>query len=366
MQIIDWLIILTTYFLSVGLYVAGFAATYYFTGGFIAKSVLLVLTSLITNTLQRLNTAGFLHNPMRLKESVRTWVRYWTLHNDYFGEDKLSRRLWILLFLNISPIQHLSTDTICAVMLFQAGSMLDTSKVYIISLFRTFQMPFAYLLQFSFSPKKSIDVISMLCKRKKSSFTLLHVFPWCAALYTYSLLVHHSLRTHTHTRTTHLLYRNYQLIVILTNSWPSSPKWQNVTFWRNWPISSGIVTVDSKFMVTKSFKRKLKGHGLVEGGGELGVWWRWRWGWVGRQAHSSWMSNPWSFACSPLDNWSSIYSPVITSLVPALWVSHLFLVSLLPVCFQLCSQLFTSGLMIRNLFLVLQSEVLRLVSRTWQ
>lgn len=125
------------------------------------------------------------------------------------------------------------------------------------------------------------------------------------------------------------------------NSWPSPPKWQNVTFRRNWPISSGTASVDSTFTATESFKRQRKGHRLVEGG----------------YAHSSRMSDPWSFACSPLDNWSSIYSPVITSLVPAPWVGHLFLVSLLLVCFQLCSQLFTSGPMIRNLFLVLQSVV---------
>lgn len=140
---------------------------------------------------------------------------------------------------------------------------------------------------------------------------------------------------------THLLYSNHWLIVILMNSWPSSLKWQSVTFRRNWPVSPGAVSADSEFAATKSFKKQLKGQRLVEGG----------------DAHSSRMSNPWSFACSLLDNWSSIYSPVITGLVPAPWADHLFLVSLLPVCFQLCSQLFTSGPMIRNLFLVLQSVV---------
>lgn len=126
----------------------------------------------------------------------------------------------------------------------------------------------------------------------------------------------------------------------------SSLQWQNVTFGRNWPISSGTVSTDSKFTETKSFKRHQKGTALfgicLDGG------------WF---ACSSRMSNPRSFAGSPLDNWSSIYSPVITSLVPAPCISHLFLVSLELVCFQLCSQLFTSGRMIRNVFLVLQSVV---------
>lgn len=31
---------------------------------------------------------------------------------------------------------------------------------------------------------------------------------------------------------------------------------------------------------------------------------------------------PWRFACSPLDNWSSIYSPVISSRVPGRWAVH--------------------------------------------
>lgn len=130
-------------------------------------------------------------------------------------------------------------------------------------------------------PQRKVLMLFSCCVKGKIIFYIVACIPMmCSSLY--KLFIGPSLPPHTHTRTTHLLYRNYQLIVILTNSWPSSPKWQNVTFWRNWPISSGIVTVDSKFMVTKSFKRKLKGHGLVEGGGELGVWWQWRWGWVGR------------------------------------------------------------------------------------
>lgn len=129
----------------------------------------------------------------------------------------------------------------------------------------------------------------------------------------------------------------------------SSLQWQNVTFGRNWPISSGTVSTDSKFTETKSFKRHQKGTALfgicLDGG------------WF---ACSSRMSNPRSFAGSPFDNWSSIYSPVITSLVPAPCISHLFLVSLELVCFQLCSQLYfwsydqkcISGAAVSSLWLV--------------
>lgn len=150
--------------------------------------------------------------------------------------------------------------------------------------------------------------------------------------------------THTHIP---LLYSDHKPIATLMNSSSSSSQWQNVTFGRNWPISSGTVSTDSRFKETESFKRQQKGTSLFSGYGWVGGWF----------ACSSRMSNPWSFACSPFDNWSSIYSPVITGLVPAPCVSHLFLVSLVLVYFQLCSQLFTSARMIRNLFLVLQPVV---------
>lgn len=87
---------------------------------------------------------------------------------------------------------------------------------------------------------------------------LLHVSPLRRAHHPNLLSVHHS--PHTHIPTI-----QWSLIVILTNSWPTPLKWQNVTFMRDWPISSGTVSVDSKFTANESFKTQPKGHRLVEG-----------------------------------------------------------------------------------------------------
>lgn len=123
-------------------------------------------------------------------------------------------------------------------------------------------MWFAYSLKHTFTLKSSQYI------------NILILFPYCIKN-TYTLTYTH---THTHPRIylyivelisqtfiglllstlTYLQYNNHQLIVILPNSWPSLLQWQNVTFRRNCPISSGTASVDSKFRAAESFKRQPK------------------------------------------------------------------------------------------------------------
>lgn len=52
-----------------------------------------------------------------------------------------------------------------------------------------------------------------------------------------------------------------------TNSWPTPLTWQNVTFMRTWPTSSGTVVVDGKFTVNEPFRDAAKRAPVCWGGG---------------------------------------------------------------------------------------------------
>lgn len=92
--------------------------------------------------------------------------------------------------------------------------------------------------------------------------------------------------------------------------------------------------MDGEFTAAQSFKTQPKGQRLVVGSVCACVCW-------GRGANTistHGCQTPRSSACSPLDNWSSIYPPVITSRVPVRWAARpparLFLVSSPLVCFD--------------------------------
>lgn len=214
--------------------------------------------------------------------------------------------------------QHLLTSAICGEMCFQWGSIQHGRKVYIINLLTTFRMTYLRLL-FYLKEQSVWKKIAVKYNEKKLCILCCYVY-FIHTLHAISL-AHYphlvSLPPHTHISTMQWSLADCDR----TNSWPTPLTWQNVTFMRTWPISSGTVVVDGKFTVNESFRDAAKRAPVCWGGYFLG----------------SRMSDPWSFARSPLDNMSSIYSPVITSGDPPPWASHLFLVSLPLVCFQLCS-----------------------------
>lgn len=236
-------------------------------------------------------------------------------HVDYFSLDNKSKRLGIEQFLNIVP----TAASIYRLVLSVArcaftGDQYNMATKCILSIYsQPFKMLFAFLLEFFFTLKSSQSGNKLLLfntvKRNDVYYAVTCICIHTLTIAHYPHLL--SLPPHTHISTMQWSLADCDL----TNSWPTPLKWQNVTFMKTWPISSGTVVVDGKFTVNKSLKTQPKGHRFVEGDT--------------CSAHG--------FARSLLDNLSSVYSPVITSGDPPPWVSHLFLVSLLLVCFQLCS-----------------------------